>query len=145
MRSIVVRALAGLWASPGTVAGLILLAAARATGGAARPRDGALEACGGALPAILTGLGGGRLSIEAIALGHVILARSAESLDRFREHERVHVRQWERWGPVFPIAYVASSSWAWLRGRDAYWANVFELEAWKEAPSRTTPAPRVTS
>jgi hypothetical protein len=125
--------------------GLVLLAAARATGGVARRRDGVLEACGGALPTILTGLGAGRLSIEAIALGHVILARSVEGLDRFREHEHVHVRQWERWGPVFPFAYVASSWWAWLRGRDAYWANAFEREARKEAPSRTTPASRVTS
>ena len=85
-------------------------------GGAARPRDGALEACGGALPAILTGLGGGRLSIEAIALGHVILARSAESLDRLREHERVHVRQWELVGARVPdrlrrVVVVGLAAW----------------------------------
>ena len=72
-----------------------------------------------------------RLPIEAITLGHVILARSASSLARYREHERIHVRQWERWGPLFAVAYPVASLVAWLRGTDAYRGNRFEREAFE--------------
>ena len=118
-----------LWAGPGTLAGLVLLALARATGGAVRRHDGTLEACGGALGPILSWWGGRSRRIEALALGHVILARDARQLDEWRAHERVHVRQWERWGPLFVPAYAFGSLWAWLRGRDSYHANRFEREA----------------
>ena len=42
------------------------------------------------------------------------------------------MRQWERWGPAFPFAYLAASLWALLRGRDPYLGNRFEREAWGE-------------
>lgn len=111
--------------------GLALLALARASGGAVRRREGTLEAWGGALGALMARVAGPR-SLRALALGHVILARDEVSLEEFRAHERVHVRQWERWGPVFPLAYLAASAWAWLRGRDPYRGNRFEREAWGE-------------
>jgi hypothetical protein len=41
----------------------------------------------------------------------------------------VHVRQYERWGPLFVPAYLVSSLVLWLRGRDPYWDNPFEVEA----------------
>lgn len=69
------------------------------------------------------------LPFRAIVFGHVILAVSAEELQRLGPHERVHVAQHERWGPVFLLAYPASSLWQWLRGRDPYRDNAFEVQA----------------
>ena len=46
-----------------------------------------------------------------------------------RTHERVHVAQYERWGPFFLPAYVAASLWAFARGGDFYLDNVFERAA----------------
>ena len=43
-----------------------------------------------------------------------------------------HVRQAMRWGIFFPFVYLASSAWAALRGRDAYWHNKFEIDAREE-------------
>jgi hypothetical protein len=65
----------------------------------------------------------------AITLGHVILALDAQDLQRLHAHERVHVRQFERWGTLFLLAYPAASLWAWLKGQDPYLANCFEQEA----------------
>lgn len=36
-----------------------------------------------------------------ITSGHIVLARTLDDLDASRSHERVHVRQYERWGPFF--------------------------------------------
>jgi hypothetical protein len=69
------------------------------------------------------------LPFRAITLGHVIIALTAPELERLRAHERVHVRQYERWGIVFFVAYATSSAWQLLRGRSPYWDNCFEVEA----------------
>ena len=66
----------------------------------------------------------------AMTLGHVVIGQDRSSLDRTRRHERIHVRQYERWGPCFLPAYVAFSVWAALRGRDPYRGNRFEIEAY---------------
>jgi hypothetical protein len=65
----------------------------------------------------------------AITFGHVVLAASPEERARLRRHERVHVAQYERWGPLFLLAYPAESLWQWLRGRRPYLDNRFEREA----------------
>jgi hypothetical protein len=61
----------------------------------------------------------------------VVLARTDPDLDATRAHERVHVRQCERWGPLFIPAYLSSSAWAAIRGEDAYRDNGFEREAYE--------------
>jgi hypothetical protein len=66
---------------------------------------------------------------SVFTLGQVVIATSAVEMERLREHERAHVRQYERWGIAFPVAYAASSLWQRLRGRDPYWDNRFEVEA----------------
>ena len=68
-----------------------------------------------------------------MTLGHVVLGQSAESLDFSREHELVHVRQYERWGPVFLPAYFLSSLIAWAQGKNPYYDNAFEREAYGQA------------
>lgn len=58
-----------------------------------------------------------------------MLGTNAGELRRLRAHERVHVRQCERWTPLFLPAYEVARAWQWLRGRDAYRGNPFEVEA----------------
>ena len=65
-----------------------------------------------------------------MTLGHVVIARDEHLLEETRAHERVHVRQCERWGPLFIPAYLAASLVLWLVGRRAYEDNPFEREAY---------------
>jgi hypothetical protein len=65
-----------------------------------------------------------------MTLGHVVLGVDRQQLRRTRAHERVHVRQSERWGPLFLPAYAAASVWCIIRGRTAYFDNPFEREAY---------------
>ena len=128
------RGLGVLWAGPGSLAGLALILAARAVARSSlRRHRGTLEACGAGIATILDRLGP-RGRLQSITLGHVILARNEEALDLYREHERVHVRQWSRWGPLFLLAYPVASLWAMVRGRGAYRGNRFEREAWRAGP-----------
>jgi hypothetical protein len=78
------------------------------------------------------------MPVDAIAmtLGHVVVGRTAAGLDLAREHELVHVRQYERWGPLFGPAYVLASAYLWFAGRDPYRDNPFEREAYALADSR---------
>jgi hypothetical protein len=67
----------------------------------------------------------------AITFGHVVLGRNQRALDLTRTHERIHVRQCERWGPAFIPAYLLAGAWAGLRGHGAYQGNYFEREAYR--------------
>ena len=126
------RIAAYLWAGPVSAAALPLVALGVLTGGRARRRDGVLEASGGALRPLLA-RAVPRFPIAAITLGHIVLAPDADSLVQTRAHERVHVRQYERWGPLFPLMYVAASIAAFARGRGAHAGNAFERQAFRES------------
>ena len=68
----------------------------------------------------------------AATIGHIIVARNAACLANCRVHEHVHVRQCERWGMLFPFAYVAAGLYAAAKARHwgaYYWDNRFEREA----------------
>jgi hypothetical protein len=117
-----------LWASPCSAIGLIAALIPLALGGRARWIDGALEVTYRHCLADC-GTRSRGLPFRAIVFGHVILAVSAEELRRIGPHERVHVAQYERWGPVFLLAYPAQSLWQWLRGRNPYRDNAFEVQA----------------
>ena len=121
-------ALVRLWALPTTLIGLLFAALAVLTGGWAARVDGVLEVHGGWVRRLLMGLPIGRHGC-AVTLGHVVIGTSRSTLAATRAHERVHVAQCERWGPLFLPAYGVASLWAWLRGRDAYRDNRFEREA----------------
>jgi hypothetical protein len=69
------------------------------------------------------------LPFRAIAFGHVIIAVTQQELAVLGPHERVHVEQYESWGPLFFLAYPAASVWQLLNGRDPYWHNYFEVQA----------------
>ena len=97
------------------------------TGGRTAIRNGIFELSGGILPAILRRLPPGR--VAAITVGHAVLAVDQTTLDLTRDHERVHVTQFERWGPVFPFVYLGASLTAWWRGGHYYLDNHFERDA----------------
>jgi hypothetical protein len=123
------RWLRWLWASPYTGLGVALGLLGVATGGGFAIRRGALEFHGGAVRWLLSRfpLEGGAI---ALTLGHAILGVDREALDLAREHEHVHVRQFERWGPLMGPAYVGASLWLWLQCRRPYRDNPFEREAY---------------
>ncbi|OWK36402.1 hypothetical protein [Fimbriiglobus ruber] len=114
-----------LWALPVTVVGLTLALLAFLTGGSVRVRGGVVEAYGGFVGRLLKG-GWVRRGGAAVALGHVILARDSECLERSRTHEMAHVRQYERWGPFLLPAYWLVGGWLWSRGYHPYLDHPFE-------------------
>lgn len=129
------RWLVYLWAFPNTALGLPVVAVIALSGGEVRVVDGVLEVCGGATDFCLRrivglGLRGGA---SAMTFGHVVLARTPDLLLITRAHERVHVRQCERWGPLFIPAYLFASLWAWSTGRRPYKDNFFERQAFQLA------------
>jgi len=129
------RAFRFLWALPNTLLGLSFLPLTLPRGGRARWNRGAIELSGPLLAWLLRNLvpipGGAR----AVTLGHVVLGRDEACLEDCAEHERVHVEQYERWGPLFLPAYFASSLLALLRGGDPYHGNRFERHAYGLEPS----------
>ena len=119
-----------LWTFPTTAVGLAVGGLCTPFGARWRLVDGVLECHGGGVAWLLehaTLLEGGAM---AMTLGDVVLGRSAAALDVTRRHERVHVRQAHRWGPLFIPAYLLASAVAWLQRRGAYRGNAFEREAY---------------
>jgi hypothetical protein len=78
--------------------------------------------------------------MDAITIGCCVLACDAAALQRTWAHECVHVRQGLQWGPLFPLAYAASSAWAGLHGRCMYADNYFEKQACLQDNVATQPA-----
>ncbi len=118
-----------VWAAPNTTLGLVAGVAMVCLGGRMRRVRGVIEISGG-----LAGRAAARLPARvrftAMTLGHVILGLSETDLAAARDHEHVHVRQYEQWGPFFLPAYAASSLWQLLCRRRAYRDNYFEREAY---------------
>jgi len=69
------------------------------------------------------------LPFSAITFGHVVVATTEAELHRLRAHEHEHVRQYERWGILFFVAYPLASVWQLLRGHRPYMDNWFEVQA----------------
>lgn len=123
-----------LWASPNSLLGLCLALVGTAGGGGGRIRihTGVLEAEGRVLRWLLEHATWLEHGVAAITFGHVVLGRDQHTLNWTRDHERVHVRQYERWGPLFIPLYLAAAVAAVSRGGDAYYDNAFEREAQSE-------------
>ena len=120
------RPIAYAWAFPTTCVGLVAGGLTLASRGQVQRRAGALEFHGGFARRFLEHR---RVGALAMTLGHVILGRDTHCLDSCRDHEQAHVRQVERWGPIFIPAYLAASAWAWWRGDHYYLDNRFERDA----------------
>lgn len=122
------RLIAYLWAAPVTLLGLLAGLLAYLLGATVKRRHGVLEFAGNSRTPVLRSIS---RHFEAITLGHVILGRNHGTLARWRSHEHVHVRQYERWGALMPLLYLLASLHAWASGKHFYWDNVFEVEARK--------------
>ena len=112
------RALRVLWAAPWSLLGLLLAPFFKKR----RVVNGVLLCEGASWPRRL----GWRY--RAITFGHVVL-----SIDELDEptlvHEIAHVRQYERFGPLFIPAYLVAAAFTRLRGRHHYRDNPFEVAA----------------
>lgn len=126
------RPLLYLWASPGTLLGLSLVPIALLQGGSARIVAGVLEVHGGIITFILRRCLPWVGCAAAMTLGHVVWGCDEACLEKTRAHERVHVAQYERWGPFFIPAYLLASLFAWCRGLNPYRDNPFEIEAYEK-------------
>ena len=123
MRAIL-RFFAYTWPLPYTLAGIAI---GLLVGGRFRRVSGVIEIHG---PRVAEALSRMLLPALAMTLGHVVFGQNEAALDITRAHERVHVRQYERWGPLFLPAYLMISMLLYLRGRDGYRENPFEVEAY---------------
>lgn len=119
-----------IWASPNTLFGSFLGVVGMLFGGKAQIVRGALEYHGGLVAWMLRRFPN---NVCAMTLGHSIVGIDKESLDAARDHEHVHVRQYERWGPFFIPAYVLSSLYVKYKGKNPYYDNPFEVEAYSTA------------
>jgi hypothetical protein len=107
-----------LWASPGSIAGLLMSPFFRGR----RAARGVIICEGAEWPQRVG------FRHRAMTLGHVVLC--VDDLDDdVLEHELAHVAQWERWGFAFPIAYLVATVSAVLRGGHFYRDNSFEIQA----------------
>ena len=125
-----------MWVLPTTAVGLGIGAVCLPFGAKWKIHSGVIEIHGGGVSWLLehmTTLEGGAL---AITLGESVLGRTQAALDMTRLHERVHVKQARRWGPLFIPAYLGTSLWIWWRGGEAYRGNPFEVEAYRVSDAR---------
>ena len=118
------------WAGPWTLVGMLIGLMAVATGGGWQRVGRVWEFHGGWLSWGLrrVPIAGGA---AAMTLGQAVIARTEYDLEFSREHELVHVAQYERWGPFFVPAYLLKSAWLWVKGLDPYLDNPFEVEAYE--------------
>lgn len=126
------RLAAYAWASPNTLVGLALGVLMIVFGADVRRIRGVLEFSGGAVSSLVASPAM-RCPFRAVTFGHVILGTDKSILDAARDHEHVHVRQYEIWGPVFLPAYLASSAWQLICGRRWYRDNWFERQAFEQS------------
>lgn len=125
------------WAAPCSIVGLLLGGWVVLLGGSAGRIEGTLEFAYRQSHA-QCGRYSRKLPYRAITFGHVIVAVTEAELGRCRRHERVHVKQYERWGPFFFVAYAASSAWQLINRRRPYWDNYFEVQARNRSGGETT-------
>lgn len=131
-----------VWASPLTVAGLVVAAL-----GGARPvrlHDGAIDVLAPARGPLAFFFRRARVSAYTWGATIVYRERALLSDERLLRHERAHVRQALFLGPFLAAAYPAASLWQLARGGRLYRDNFFERDARRreEVHSGPAPAPR---
>jgi len=128
-RSFGLTTAAYLWAGPNTALGVVL---GWMLGGSFCIECGVIQIHG---PRVADALNRLWLPAMAITLGHCVLGQTEAALTITRIHERVHVRQYERWGPFFIPAYLIAWAVLGCLGRDGYRENPFEVEAYRSGES----------
>ncbi len=128
------------WVSPNSLLGATCGVLGLISGGNVQLERGCLEFYGGFVAWCLKRIP--PCGIMAMTLGHTIVGQSQEGLAIAREHEHVHVRQYERWGPFFIPAYLLCSGYLFLQKRECYRNNPFEIEAYAiDDPHRSSAPP----
>lgn len=125
MNTVIARLFRYIWAAPCTALGICFALPALLLGGGIRIAAGVVEVFVSNTRSKLLE----SLSFCAITFGHLVIAKTEGDLHRLREHEHEHVRQYEKWGALFFVAYPAVSFWQLLQGRRPYWDNCFEVAA----------------
>jgi len=128
-RNAIFKLIAYVWAAPNTTLGIVLGLVILGFGGRVHVVAGVAEFHGGKAGRFFASLPH-PLCFGAITLGHVILGTCQQELAALREHEHVHVRQYEQWGMFFLPAYALSSLWEVSHGRYGYRNNFFERQAY---------------
>lgn len=105
-------------AAPYSCIGLAVGIAGMLSGGRGRYRQGALEVVA-AQPLVVTSASA---STHSHHLGPRDHRPDSPDAGRLHDHERVHVRQFERWGPFMGPACLCRA-WLWCRGRNTYTDN----------------------
>ena len=118
---------------PGTFFGLLIGLVGLVSGSRFALRRGVLEISGGAARRYLRFGIPGMGEMPAMTFGHVIIGRDETTIDQWRDHEHVHVRQYERWGPLLIPVLLLSGIWQSVGGGDPYYDNPFEREAYCSA------------
>ena len=126
---VVIRLLRYAWAGPTSLIGIALAMPSLLRRGHVAVVDGVIEAHSPFLRRALESFTPIASGADAMTLGHVVIGRDARALEATRAHERVHVRQYECWGPLFVPAYLLAGVWALLRGGHPYFDNRFERDA----------------
>ena len=121
-----------IWALPNTLIGLLFVPLALITKGRMEVVEGVLELHGGIIAMILRHCVPMKGGACAMTLGHVVLGLDRRTLSATRRHERVHVRQYEVWGPAFIPVYLAAGLLGLARGEGVYEGNHFEREAMEQ-------------
>lgn len=134
-RHITSRLIVYAWALPNTMLGALLGVLILCLGGRVKIQSGVAEFSGRPVRYCVERLPR-RCRFDAITLGHVILGVSESALGRHREHEQVHVRQYEKWGVFLLPAYLLSSAWQLVCGRSPYGDNFFERQAFAITSSK---------
>ena len=117
-----------IWASPASAIGVCAACIAGLIGAELGRVSGVLEVTLAPRGAVLC-KAVARLPFAAITFGHIVIARSAQEQAALRQHERVHVTQYELWGALFLVVYPLESLFQLLRGRKPYLDNRFEIAA----------------
>jgi len=117
-----------IWAFPNSIIGIVIGLIGMISGGKVQLKRGCLEFYGGFVTWILENAT--THGVWAMTLGHTIIGQNSYALKIARDHEQVHVRQYERWGPLFIPVYLLCSGYLWLRKKDCYRQNPFEIEAY---------------
>lgn len=128
-RSKIFKLIGYAWAAPNTALGIVMGLVMLGLGGGVRVVAGVAEFHGGRAGRFFASLPS-PFCFGAVTLGHVILGTCHKQLAALREHEHVHVRQYEQWGMFFLAAYALSSAWEVTHGRYGYRSNFFERQAY---------------
>jgi len=132
----IVRVLLYIWVFPTSLIGLTIGLFGLISGGKFQCERGCIEFYGGLVTWFLSQIGPVGHGVLAMTLGHTIIGRNRAALEFARDHEQVHVRQNERWGPFFIPAYLGCSAYLWFQKKDVYHHNPFEVEAYRIADPR---------